>query len=116
MVRDNLSRTNYYFLIMFVLTLLRYFLETTKHPIGYPFLKYYPSAEEVFGFEGGMIYKSVNENEYVIIVDNGTLADFLDEDDQDLLDQLVTVIQFDSEEELNNFLGEQNARFKKPIR
>lgn len=92
------------------------FLETTKHPIGYPFLKYYPNAEEVFGFEGGMIYKSVKENEYVIIVDNGTIADFLDEDDQDLLEQLVTVIKFNSEAELKKYLEEQYARFKKPLR
>lgn len=91
-------------------------METTKHPICYPFLKYYPNAEEVFGFEGGVLYKSVKENEYVVIVDNGTIADFLDEDDQDLLEQLVTVIKFNSEEELNTFLGEQYARFKKPIR
>lgn len=96
--------------------IIEIFLETTKYPIHYPFLKFYPNAEEVLGFEGGMIYKSVKENEYVIIVDNGTMADFLDEDDQDLLDQLVTVIEFNSEDELNNFLGEQNARFKKPIR
>jgi hypothetical protein len=91
-------------------------LETTKHPISYPFLKYYPDAEEVFGFEGGMIYKSVKENEYVIIVDNGTMADFLDEDDQDLIEQLVKVIKFYSEQELDIYFGEQYARFKKPIR
>lgn len=31
------------------------------------------------------------------------MAGLLDEDDLDLLDQLVTVIEFDSEEELNTF-------------
>ncbi len=91
-------------------------MKTTKHPFQYPFLKYYPNAEEFLGFEGGMIYKSVKEKEYIVIVDNGTMAGMLDDDDLDLLDQLVTVIEFDSEEELNTFLGEQYARFRKPIR
>jgi len=90
-------------------------MKTTKHPFQYPFLQYYPNAEEFLGFEGGMIYKSVKEDEYIAIIDSGTMAGLLDEDDLDLLDQLVTVIEFDSEEELNTFLGEQNARFKKPI-
>ena len=63
-----------------------------------------------------MIYKSVKKDEYIVMVDNGTMAGMLDEDDLDLLDKLVTVIEFNSEDELNTFLGEQYARFKKPIR
>ena len=63
-----------------------------------------------------MIYKSVKKDEYIVIIDNGTIAGMLDEDDLDLLDQLVTVIEFNSEDELNTFLGEQYARFKKPFR
>lgn len=94
----------------------RFSIKTTKHPFQYPFLKYYPKAEEFLGFEGGMIYKSVKKDEYIVIVDNGTMAGMLDDDDLDLLDQLVTVIEFNSEEELNTFLGEQYARFKKPVR
>lgn len=41
------------------------------------------------------------------------MADFLDEDDKDLLDQLVKIIEFETEEELNNYLEENSGRFRK---
>ena len=35
------------------------------------------------------------------------MADFLDEDDKDLLNQLVKIIEFETEEEVNHYLGER---------
>jgi len=67
------------------------------------------------GFEGGTIYKATKENKHYLIIDGGTLADFLDEDDKDLLDQLIKIIEFDSEEELNNYIIEKNAYIKRSL-
>lgn len=48
-----------------------------------------------------------------MIIDEGTMADFLDEEDKDLLNQLVKIIEFETEEELNQYLGERYGRFRK---
>lgn len=63
------------------------------------------------GFEGGAIYKASKDGKFYLIIDEGTLADFLDEDDQDILDQLVKIIEFENEDELNNYLGERYGKF-----
>jgi hypothetical protein len=61
------------------------------------------------GFEGGAIYKAIKDNKHFLIIDEGTLADFLEEDDQDILDQLVKIIEFENEDELNKYLQEHYA-------
>ena len=80
-------------------------MKITKHPIGFNYREIFPNVKMIGGFEGGAIYKATKDSKYYLIIDEGTLADFLDEDDQDLLDQLVKVIEFETEEELNNYLG-----------
>lgn len=87
-------------------------MKITKHPIGFNYRELFPNAKMIGGFEGGAIYKATKENKYYLIIDEGTLADFLDKDDQDLLDQLVKVIEFETEEELENYLQEHNGRIK----
>lgn len=78
-----------------------------KHPYRFNYQELYPDVEMIGGFEGGAIYKATKDDKYYLIIDEGTLADMLDVDDQDLLDQLVKVIEFDAEEELKNYLGER---------
>ena len=65
------------------------------------------------GFEGGVIFQAKKDNKHYIIIDEGTLADFLDEDDRDLLEQLVKIIEFETEEELNHYLEDRSGRFRK---
>lgn len=86
-------------------------MKITKHPIGYYYKEIYPFAKMIGGFEGGAIYKASKVDKHYLIIDEGTLADFLDEDDKDLLDQLVKVIEFDTEEELNKYLAERYGKF-----
>lgn len=86
-------------------------MRVTKHPFQYNFRDKFPDAKMIGGFEGGAIYKATKNGKHYLIVDEGTLADILDEDDQDLLDQLVKVIEFDTEEELNHYLGERYGKF-----
>jgi len=84
-------------------------MQITKHPFGYNYRELFPNVKMIGGFEGGAIYKAFKDEKHYLIIDEGTLADFLDEDDQDLLDQLVKVIEFETEEELNNYLEERNG-------
>ena len=86
-------------------------MKPNKYPIKFHFKEIYPEAKMIGGFEGGAIYKAVKDNKYYLIIDEGTMADFLDEDDRDLLDQLVKVIEFETEEELNQYLGERYGKF-----
>jgi hypothetical protein len=88
-------------------------MKTSKHPFGFNYKELYPNAKMIGGFEGGAIYKAVKDEKHYLIIDEGTLADFLDEDDKDLLDQLVKVIEFETEEELNKYLTEKNVYFKR---
>lgn len=85
-------------------------MKTIKYPFGYYFKEIYPEAKKIGGFEGGAIYKAIKDNKYYLIVDEGTMADFLDDDDQDLLDQLVKVIEFDKEEESEKYLNERYGK------
>lgn len=86
-------------------------MKITKHPFRYKFKERFPDAKSIAGFEGGAIYKATKDGKYYLVVDEGTLADILDEEDKDLLEQLVQIIEFDTEEELNHFLGEHYGNF-----
>jgi len=88
-------------------------MNTTTHPFGYKYREQFPDAKMIGGFEGGAIFQAIKDNKHYIIIDEGTLADFLDEDDKDLLDQLVKIIEFETEEELNKYLEERSGRFRK---
>lgn len=87
-------------------------MKITKHPFGYKYAEQFPDAKMIGGFEGGAIYKATKDKKHYLIIDEGTLADFLDEDDKDLLDQLVKIIEFETEEELENYFQEHNGRIK----
>lgn len=84
----------------------------TKHPFRYKYKPEFPDLQEISAFEGGAIYKATKDNKHYLIIDEGTMADFLDEDDKDLLNQLVKIIEFETKEELNHYLGERNAHNK----
>lgn len=82
-----------------------------NHKFGFKYRELFPDSKIIGGFEGGAIYNAVKGNKHYLIIDEGTLADFLDEDDRDLLDQLVKIIEFENEDELNNYLGERYGKF-----
>mgnify|MGYP007023836002 CR=1 FL=1 len=85
----------------------------TKYPVGFIYKVIYPNAKLIGGFEGGAIFHAIKDNKHFLIIDEGALADFFDEDDQDLIEQLVKVIEFENEKELNNYLEEHSGRFRK---
>lgn len=87
-------------------------MKTTKHPYRYNYTAEFLNIKEIAAFEGGAIYRATKDDKHYLIIDEGTLADFLDEDDKDLLDQLVKIIEFETVEELNKYLEERSGRIK----
>lgn len=86
-------------------------MNTTTHPSGYKYREQFPDAIMIGGFEGGAIFQAIRDSKHYLIIDESTLSDFLDEDDKDLLDQLVKIIEFDTKEELNHYLGAHYGKF-----
>lgn len=86
-------------------------MKISNHPFRYIYKTEFPNLKEISAFEGGVIYKATKNNKHYLIIDEGTLADFLDEDDKDLLNQLIKIIEFETEEELNHYLGAHYGKF-----
>ena len=85
-------------------------MKISKHPFRYNYEEHFTDIKCIGGFEGGAIYQALRNNKQYLIIDEGTMADFLDDDDQDIMDQLVKVIEFETEEELNQYLKEHDGR------
>jgi len=83
----------------------------TKHSVEYNYRELFPNVKMIGGFEGGAIYQAIKTDKHYLIIDEGTLADMLDEDDKDLLDQLVKVIEFETEEELEIYLQSKKGKY-----
>ena len=67
-----------------------------RHPFRYPWRDRFPNARRVAGFEGGAMYEAEGEGAYWLIKDEGTMADFLDPDeDADLLASLVSLERYE---------------------
>jgi hypothetical protein len=66
-----------------------------RHPFSYPWRERFPDARQVAGFEGGAVYEASGEGAYWLIKDEGTMADFLDpDDDAGLLASLVSLERY----------------------
>jgi hypothetical protein len=66
-----------------------------RHPFRYPWRERFPEARQVAGCKGGAVYEAEGENAYWLIKDEGTMADFLDPDeDADLLASLVSLERY----------------------
>lgn len=79
-------------------------MKTTAHPYNFNLLEHFPKAREVSAWEGGRAYLAERDGVAYVLVDEGTLADLLDDEDQDLLDGLVKVIAFESEAERTEYI------------
>lgn len=83
-------------------------MRTTHFPFRYPIGTHFPQLREVAGGEGWVAYTADQAGKYYLIVDEGTLADFLGPEDGDLLKQLITVHEFDTEIERRKALTDLN--------
>jgi hypothetical protein len=76
-----------------------------EFPYNHPWRDRFPQARMVIGFEGGAVYAAEEGDKYYLILDEGTMADFLLEGkDDDLLQILVKVIEFASADERSAYI------------
>lgn len=85
-----------------------------KIPFKEKWHKEFPDAEIFRGWEGGGAYRGVKNGIYYIIIDEGTMADFLDEDECNY-DDLTTLIEFENKDEYEKYVKE-NLNFGVPIK
>lgn len=57
----------------------------------------YPQRELLTGFEGGGMWQAAGEDEFVLITDESTMSEFVDDEDLALLTRGVTVRVFASD-------------------
>lgn len=73
-----------------------------RHPAGYNYRDRLKSLTLLRIFEGGAVYGGEEAGKLYVVVDEGTMADFLDDDDG-----LVQLIEFDSQAERDDYLRER---------
>jgi len=75
-----------------------------RYPYNYPIEEYFPERRLVKGFEGGEVSSSEKDGIYYLLQDEGTMVDFLLPSDVNDLLELVTIYEFDSEEERKQYI------------
>lgn len=83
---------------------------STKHPSNYDLATAFPNWRTVAGWEGGCCRAAEKDGKWYLIFDEGTMADFLDGDDpvdRKMLDQLITVVEYDTEAERQDSIRER---------
>ncbi len=83
-------------------------MHVERFPFKYDFRKRFPQLRRIREFEGGAVYAAEKNDKFYLIVDEGTMADFILPEDEDLLDQLVQVIEFDTEDECQHYIKEKH--------
>ena len=63
----------------------------------------YDNLEMLFTFEGGAFFFAIRNNKYYVISDEGTMADFF-EDDEEMLAILKTEYEFENKEECRIYI------------
>jgi hypothetical protein len=63
---------------------------------------YFPDKTLLKGFEGGAVFSAEKEGKFYLILDENTMASILDE--EDLPDELVKTIEFDTVEERDKYI------------
>lgn len=76
-------------------------MRTESHPNNYSIKEHFPEPRLFKEFEGGELLLAEKDGLYYVIEDEGTLADFLMSGEGD---GLVTIYEFDSEEEREQYI------------
>jgi len=79
-------------------------MKITKHPKGFDYKSLFSDLKLIKGLEGGVIYSGRKDRKPFLVIDESTLLEFLDESDNDLLNGLIKVIEFEDEFEYENYL------------
>lgn len=88
-------------------------MKATSYSCEFDVLENFPNARVVLEWEGGCTYFAEQRGAWYVIVDAGTLADLVDDDDKD---QLVTVIAFESEDARSAHVALKGDRGRDSVR
>lgn len=91
-------------------------MRTESHPYNYLIKERFAELRLVKQFEGGRLSIAEKGGFYYLVIDEGTMADFLLPDDKDDLLELVTILEFDSEKEREQYIQKRGWGWNnKPI-
>jgi hypothetical protein len=79
-------------------------MRTENLPYKFDLRKRFPDMRRLEVFEGGAEFAVEKGGKYYLIRDERTMADMVPPDDEDLLDKMLTVLEFDSEDERGDYL------------
>lgn len=83
-------------------------MQIKKYPNKDELQKFLPDRKLLVGFEGGSVWLAEKDGRYYVITDEGSMAGFLvPGEDDDLLNQLVKIYEFDSEAERQQYIQER---------
>jgi hypothetical protein len=81
-----------------------------EHPYNYQSKKRFPDMRILLEMEGGRILLAEKDERFYIIVDEGTMADFLSGDDENMREALVQVYEFETEGEREAYIEARHWR------
>lgn len=90
-----------------------------QHPWSYDLITRFPHQRIIFGYEGGCVAAAEAGGEFAIIIDEGTMADFLDDNDPtdaEVLARLKSIMLFDRAAERDAKLAEMVAEHEAALR
>lgn len=82
-------------------------MHTERHKAGYAYQARFPDLAEFAAYEGGAVFLAGQSSPYYVILDESTLADFMDEEDE-----LIVIHTFNSPAERDTWLRENLPRSK----
>lgn len=95
-------------------------MRVEHRPYNYDLRERFPQARRLFGYEGGAVFTAERDGKAYILIDAGTMADFLDENDPsdaEVMQRLVTIEEYDDiserDREAKEMLEEHNAELRK---
>jgi len=79
-------------------------MRTEKLPFNYELSKRFPERRIIKMFEGGALFAAERDGKFYLINDQRTMAEFILPEDDGLLEQMLSVSEFDTDEERKEYL------------
>jgi hypothetical protein len=90
-------------------------MRTETLPFKSDLRKRFPKMRRLEAFEGGAEFAAEKGGKFYLIRDERTMADMTPPEDQDLLDKMLTVLEFDSEDERNDYIRRKKREMIKNV-
>lgn len=82
-------------------------MQIERHPFTFDTHGQFPNARAFRGWEGGRAYRAERDGKPFLIIDEATMADFLDENDptdREVMNRLISIIEFHDEAEREAYI------------